>query len=97
MDPRAIFHWSIWAIAIAILSGVLAIMMRREDVARTPARIMAAGIAIFAGIMAVSAVRQSIKGLWPGECSLGNHLTTWRETPSGQFVQEPVSRAEAHR
>lgn len=96
MDPEAIFHWSIWVIAVAILSGVL-VVMRREEVARTPARVMAAGIAIFAGIMSVIAVRQYMTGLWPGECSVGNHLTAWRETPSGQFVQEPVSRAEAHR
>jgi hypothetical protein len=98
MNPGAIFHWGLWAIATIIATALAVVSMTRADKAMTSRRVVVAvGAAIFVGIMAGFAVRQYFTGLWPGECSFGNHFTTWRETSSGHFVQEPVSRTEVQR
>jgi hypothetical protein len=97
MNPGAIFHSGLWVIATTIATALALVSMTRDDKAMTSQRAVAAGAAIFVGIMAGFAVRQYFTGLWPGECSFGNHFTTWRETSSGHFVQEPVSRTEVQR
>lgn len=96
MNPEAIFHWSVSAIA-AITTGLVTVWAMSADRTVRPARATAVVATILAGVMTVLAARQYVTGLWPGECSFGNHFTTWRETSSGQFVQEPASRAEMHR
>lgn len=96
MNPGAIFHWGLWAIATTIATALAAVSMTRPDKAMTSRRVGAVGAAIFVGSMAGFAVRQYFTGLWPGECSFSNHFTTWRETSSGYFVQQPASRPEGH-
>lgn len=97
MNSGAIFHWGLWAIATTIATALAVVSMTRADKAMTFRRVVAVGAAIFVGIMAGFAVRQYFTGLWPGECSFGNHFTTVRETSSGHFVQGPVSRTEVQR
>ncbi len=97
MNPGAIFHWGLWAIAATIATALAVVSMTRDDKAMTSRRAIAVGAAIFVGIIAGFAVRQYFTGWWPGECSFANHFTTWRETSSGHFVQEPVSRTEVQR
>lgn len=97
MNPGAIFHWGLWAIATTVATALAVVSIMRADKAMTSRRVVALAAAIFVGIMASFAVREYFSGLWPGECSFGNHFTTWRETCSGHFVQQPVSRTEVHR
>lgn len=88
MNPE-VFHWSVSAIA-ATTTGLMSVsaMCAYRKVRLARATVVVASI--LAGVMMVFAARQYVTGLWPGECSFANHFTTWRETSSGQFVQEPA-------